>query len=111
MEQRVREADNLARIGQPTTSLAHEIRNPLSSIKMSVQIALKTLYFDKSSLRTMKISAREIARLDNTLPQAHMKVHRRVRGGDNKDVRIRRLCCSLERQGLSIEICLFCHYC
>jgi len=69
MERRVREAENLAHIGQLTASLAHEIRNPLSSIKMSIQMALKTLDFDKSSLRTMEISAREIARLENILTE------------------------------------------
>ncbi len=69
MEQRVREAENLAHIGQLTASLAHEIRNPLSSIKMSIQMALKTIDFDKNSLKTMEISAREIARLENILTE------------------------------------------
>ncbi len=69
MEQRVRESERLAHIGQLTTSLAHEIRNPLSSIKMSIQMALKTADLDQSCRRTMEISAREIARLENILKE------------------------------------------
>lgn len=69
MERRVREAENLAHIGQLTASLAHEIRNPLSSIKMSIQMALQTIEFDKSDLETMEISAREIVRLENILSE------------------------------------------
>lgn len=69
MERRVREAENLAHIGQLTASLAHEIRNPLSSIKMSIQMALQTIDFEKSDLETMEISAREIVRLENILSE------------------------------------------
>lgn len=67
MEQRIRESENLAHIGQLTTSLAHEIRNPLSSVKMSIQMALKTDSLDRDNKRTMEISAKEIARLEGIL--------------------------------------------
>lgn len=69
MEQRVRESERLAHIGQLTTSLAHEIRNPLSSIKMSIQMALKASALEANSRRIMEISAREIARLENILTE------------------------------------------
>ncbi|OPY64582.1 MAG: Sporulation kinase E [Syntrophorhabdaceae bacterium PtaU1.Bin034] len=69
MEQRVRESERLAHIGQLTTSLAHEIRNPLSSIKMSIQMALKTMEISGNGKRTMEISAREIARLEHILTE------------------------------------------
>lgn len=69
MEQRVRESERLAHIGQLTTSLAHEIRNPLSSIKMSIQMALKAEGLDPNGKRTMEISQREIARLENILTE------------------------------------------
>jgi PAS domain S-box-containing protein len=69
MEQRIRESERLAHIGQLTTSLAHEIRNPLSSIKMSMQMLLRTMNFNGNNKRTMEISAKEIARLERILAE------------------------------------------
>ena len=69
MEQRIRESESLAHIGQLTTSLAHEIRNPLSSIKMSIQMLLKTMKLAGDNKRTMEISAKEIARLERILAE------------------------------------------
>lgn len=69
MEQRIRESERLAHIGQLTTSLAHEIRNPLSSVKMSIQILLRTMKFNGNNKRTMEISAKEIARLERILAE------------------------------------------
>jgi len=43
MEKRIRDSERLAHIGQLTTSIAHEIRNPLSSVKMNAQILLKNI--------------------------------------------------------------------
>lgn len=69
MEQRVRESERLAHIGQLTTSLAHEIRNPLSSIKMSIQMALKSAGIGGNGRRIMEISATEIARLEHIVTE------------------------------------------
>lgn len=69
MEQRVRESERLAHIGQLTTSLAHEIRNPLSAIKMSIQMALKSPDIGGNGRRIMEISATEIARLEHILTE------------------------------------------
>lgn len=69
MEQRIREAESLAHIGQLTTSLAHEIRNPLSSIKIGIQMMLKRANLDDAGRRTVEISSREIARLEKILEQ------------------------------------------
>ena len=41
IERRIRAAESLAHIGELTTSLAHEIRNPLSAAKMSIQMLLE----------------------------------------------------------------------
>ncbi len=40
-EKRISEAERFAYIGKLTTSLAHEIRNPLCSVKLNSQILLK----------------------------------------------------------------------
>jgi PAS domain S-box-containing protein len=69
MERRVRESERLAHIGQLTASLAHEIRNPLSSVKMNIQILLKKLHLDGNDKRRMEIMALEIPRLEKILKE------------------------------------------
>ncbi|MGD0229983.1 MAG: ATP-binding protein [Syntrophorhabdales bacterium] len=69
MEKRIREAEGLARIGQLTTSLAHEIRNPLSSVKMNIQILLQNLGLRGNDKRRMEIVDREISRLEKILEE------------------------------------------
>ncbi len=69
MERRVRESERLAHIGQLTTSLAHEIRNPLSSVKMNIQILLKNVAFNGNDKRRMEIMATEISRLERVLAE------------------------------------------
>jgi PAS domain S-box-containing protein len=69
MEERMRESERLAHIGQLTTSLAHEIRNPLSSIKMSIQMALKAADIGGNGRRIMEISAAEITRMEKILTE------------------------------------------
>ncbi len=69
MERKVRESESLAHIGQLTTSLAHEIRNPLSSVKMNIQILLKKIEFRGNDKRRMEIMTEEISRLERILTQ------------------------------------------
>ncbi len=69
MEKQIRESENLAHIGQLTTSLAHEIRNPLSSVKMNIQILLKNVEFDGNDKRRMEIMSSEISRLEKILAE------------------------------------------
>ena len=66
-EKRVRESERLAHIGKLTTSLAHEIRNPLSSVKMNSQIILKNSALDGNDKRRMEIVVSEISRLEGIL--------------------------------------------
>lgn len=68
-EKRVREAERLAHIGKLTTSLAHEIRNPLSSVKMNIQILLKNTDFNGNDKRRMEIMAKEISHLERILTE------------------------------------------
>jgi len=69
MERQIRESENLAHIGQLATSLAHEIRNPLSSVKMNIQILLKNVEFDGNDKRRMEIMSSEISRLEKILAE------------------------------------------
>lgn len=68
-EKRIRESERLAHIGKLTTSLAHEIRNPLSSVKMNSQIILKNMEFDGNDKRRMEITIQEISRLERILDE------------------------------------------
>ncbi len=68
-EKRIRESERLAHIGKLTTSLAHEIRNPLSSVKMNSQIILKNSYFSGNDKKRMEIVVNEISRLERILDE------------------------------------------
>ncbi len=69
MEKRVRDAERLAYIGHITASLSHEIRNPLSSVKMNLQIMGKNKEFQGNDKRRLEISEREIMRLEGILQE------------------------------------------
>jgi PAS domain S-box-containing protein len=69
MEQRVRESERMAYIGQITTSLSHEIRNPLSAVKMNLQILQNHPRLRGNDSRRIDISVREVMRLERILNQ------------------------------------------
>lgn len=69
MEQKVRENERMAYIGQIATSLSHEIRNPLSSVQMNLQILKKNPQIKGNDQRRIDISVREVKRLENTLKE------------------------------------------
>ncbi|MGC8658529.1 MAG: two-component system sensor histidine kinase NtrB [Desulfomonilaceae bacterium] len=69
MESRVRENERLAYIGQLSASLSHEIRNPLSSIKLNLQILARRLDLDGYDQRRLEITVHEVTRLEEILRQ------------------------------------------
>lgn len=69
MEQRVRDAEKLAYIGQITTSLSHEIRNPLSAVKLNLQIIQRNARLQGNDQRRIDISTREVIRLERILTE------------------------------------------
>lgn len=69
VERRIRESESLAHIGHLTTSLAHEIRNPLSSAKMSIQMILKNETFEEKDQRRLEILSQQITRLDRIVTE------------------------------------------
>lgn len=69
MEKRNREIEQMAYIGKLTTSLSHEIRNPLSSVKMNLQILGKNHTFQGNDKKRLDISEREIKRLEGILQE------------------------------------------
>jgi len=69
MEQRIMEAERMAYIGQITTSLSHEIRNPLSAVKMNIQILKKNPQLQGNDQRRVEISIKEVLRLERILTE------------------------------------------
>ena len=64
MEEQVRQGDRLAAIGRLAAGLAHEIRNPLGSIRGSVEVLRESLDPQGDDRRLMDIVVRESDRLD-----------------------------------------------
>jgi signal transduction histidine kinase len=69
MEQRIRENERMAYIGQITTSLSHEIRNPLSAVKLNLQVLNKNPLLQGNDRRRITISVEEVMRLERILNQ------------------------------------------
>lgn len=69
MEKKVRETERMAYIGQITTSLSHEIRNPLSAVKMNLQILNQNPLIKGNDQRRIDISVREVMRLERILEE------------------------------------------
>jgi PAS domain S-box-containing protein len=64
LEKKYYESQKLAAIGQLSAGIAHEVRNPLSSIKMSLQILEKRLQPSGNDLQRFKIAQREVEHLE-----------------------------------------------
>ena len=69
MEKKVREAERMATIGQITTSLSHELRNPLSAIKLNLQVIKKNAMLKGNDERRIDISVQEVKRLERILQE------------------------------------------
>ncbi len=64
LEKKYYESQKLAAIGQLSAGIAHEVRNPLSSIKMSLQILEKRMQPEGNDLKRFKIAQREVEHLE-----------------------------------------------
>lgn len=67
LRHRLGETEKLASIGRLSATLAHEIRNPLSIIKSSTEIALDDVPADSSSAGAIALIREEITRLDRII--------------------------------------------
>ena len=64
LEKKFYESQKLAAVGQLSAGIAHEVRNPLSSIKMSLQILEKRIQPEGNDLKRFKIARREVEHLE-----------------------------------------------
>ncbi|MEW6260089.1 MAG: ATP-binding protein [Thermodesulfobacteriota bacterium] len=69
LENRTREAERLAHIAHVATSLSHEIRNPLSAIKMNLQILQRHPDLVGNDKRRINIAVQEMHRLERILKE------------------------------------------
>jgi len=64
LEKRLYDSQKLAALGQLSAGIAHEVRNPLSSIKMSLQILEKRMSPEGNDLKRFKIAQKEVEHLE-----------------------------------------------
>lgn len=67
LEYQLRSADRLAVLGELTASLAHEVRNPLGSIKGAADILKKRCKADQTSREFAGVLTDEVARLNRVV--------------------------------------------
>jgi signal transduction histidine kinase len=63
-ERTLRRSESLAAVGQATTQVAHEIKNPLGSIRLGVSMLRDSVPGDKDALRTIELIERGIDHLN-----------------------------------------------
>jgi two-component system sporulation sensor kinase A len=66
-EKELRKSEKLAAIGKMAAYLAHEIKTPLASIKINIDMMSKTLNLPKDKQRSFNIIQKEVKRLHNLL--------------------------------------------
>jgi len=67
MEEQVKRMDRLAAVGQLAAGIAHEIRNPLTSLSGSIQVLKNELELNPESRKLMEIVLEETNRLNNLI--------------------------------------------
>ncbi len=67
MEEKVKRADQLAAVGELAARIAHEIRNPLTSLSGAIEVLKNQLALEKQDQKLMDIAVRETDRLSQLL--------------------------------------------
>jgi len=80
LEEQLGAAQKLSALGQLSASLAHEIKNPLSSIKGTAEILLDEFPKDHPKREFVEILLKETARLNNTVEEVLQFSRRGIQG-------------------------------
>jgi two-component system sensor histidine kinase PilS (NtrC family) len=67
MEEQIKRSDRMATVGQFAAGIAHEIRNPLTSLSGSIQVLKEELKLKGANRHLMDIILRESERLNNLI--------------------------------------------
>ena len=84
VEEQLSAAQKLSALGQLSASLAHEIKNPLSSIKGTAEILLDEFPKDHAKREFVEILLKETTRLNNTVEEV-LQFSRRGTQGKKKE--------------------------
>jgi len=85
VEEQLSAAQKLSALGQLSASLAHEIKNPLSSIKGTAEILLDEFPHDHPKREFVEILLKETKRLNNTVEEVLQFSRRGVQGEKKED--------------------------
>ena len=85
VEEQLGAAQKLSALGQLAASLAHEIKNPLSSIKGTAEILLDEFPYDHPKREFAEILLKETSRLNNTVEEVLQFSRRGVPGTEKED--------------------------
>ena len=97
-EEHARQMDRLAALGRFTSSIAHELRNPLTGIGMGVQHMARALQGDAAQRTNLEFILSEITRLDRIVQQLFDATHPR-----KLDTKARSLADTFRRAHQSLE--------
>ncbi len=109
-EEQARRLDRLAALGRFTSSVAHEIRNPLAGIGAGVQYLARALQHDDSQRENLEFIHSEIKRLDRIVGDLFDITHPRslnLRVAPLEDTLSRAVQCLrtvLEQRGLTLDV-------
>jgi signal transduction histidine kinase len=67
LEQKLAEAEKLSSLGRLSATIAHEVKNPLSSIKTIVTVLKKELAGNEQATRDLGVVEREVGRLSDVV--------------------------------------------
>jgi len=89
LQQRLRAYDRMAAVGQLSAGIAHEIRNPLTSISGSVEVLKDELHLSGSNQKLMEVIINETQRLNRILGE--FLLYARIKHTDFTTVRLKLL--------------------
>jgi signal transduction histidine kinase len=99
LEEQLGAAQKLSALGQLSASLAHEIKNPLSSIKGTAEILLDEFPKDHPKREFVEILLKETTRLNNTVEEVLQFSRQGIAGREKEDTETETISQVIDRVG------------